>query len=209
MTNTKPIWYFDFISPYAYIQFERLKQLAPDLEMEFKPVLFAGLLKNWGHKGPVEIPAKRPMTYRYCHWLANKHNIKYQTPPSHPFNPLLPLRLSIGLNNDFQVIDTLFQQIWGLGQDIADPKTIANIQDILQLDNLNQYVEDASVKEKLRTNTEDAIQSGVFGVPTLSIRGELFWGVDMTEMALEFLNDPAVHDSPEYDRLANLPGYQK
>lgn len=67
-------WYFDFISPFAYLQFYALEHhlsQRPDLKIHFKPVLFAALLKHNSHKGPAEIPSKRLATYRYCQWYAN------------------------------------------------------------------------------------------------------------------------------------------
>lgn len=51
-------WYFDFISPFAYLQFVRLGELA-GARLRLRPVLFAGLLQHWGQLGPAEIPAKR------------------------------------------------------------------------------------------------------------------------------------------------------
>ena len=48
-------WYFDFISPFSYLQLKRLEQAKHSFEVEMIPVLFAGLLKKWGHKGPAEI----------------------------------------------------------------------------------------------------------------------------------------------------------
>jgi len=59
----------------------------------YRPVLFAGLLKNWGQKGPAEIEPKRAWTFRHVHWLAQHHGIAMQTPAQHPFNPLAHLRL--------------------------------------------------------------------------------------------------------------------
>ena len=58
-------WYFDFISPYAWLQAERFAQLPPGIELHCKPVLFAGLLEHWGQLGPAEIPTKRVFTYEY------------------------------------------------------------------------------------------------------------------------------------------------
>ena len=65
-------WYFDFVSPFAYLQSEQLAALAPRIAVRYKPVLFAGLLDANGHKGPAEIPAKRAFTYRFVLWQARK-----------------------------------------------------------------------------------------------------------------------------------------
>src|SRR5690349_17865239 len=57
MDKTSIDWYFDFVSPYSFICFNRLRELSA--KITYKPVLFAGLLEAWGQKGPAEIPAKR------------------------------------------------------------------------------------------------------------------------------------------------------
>src|SRR5687768_8342398 len=86
-------WYFDFVSPYSYICFNRLDELP--IEPSYKPVLFAGLLNHWGQKGPAEIPAKRRWTYRWCTWWAHELGVPLRFPAAHPFNPLQHLRLAI------------------------------------------------------------------------------------------------------------------
>src|SRR5882724_12306571 len=91
----RAIWYFDLISPYSYLHLKQFHKLPADLEIEYLPVLFAGLLKHWEHKGPAEIPPKRIYMYRQLVWLAAHLGIPYSTPPAHPFNPLHALRLVI------------------------------------------------------------------------------------------------------------------
>ena len=88
-------WYFDLISPFAYLHFKQFHRLPADFKIEYVPVLFAGLLKFWGHKGPAEIPGKRIYTYRHIIWLAKHLEIPFKVPTSHPFNSLYALRLLI------------------------------------------------------------------------------------------------------------------
>ena len=111
-------WYFDFISPFSYLQFKHFGRLPDTLEIRLVPVLFAGLLNHWGQKGPAEIPAKRIEMYRYCHWCAQQHGIPFKTPPAHPFNPLKVLRLAIALNANHNAVAVIFDHIWGDGKDI-------------------------------------------------------------------------------------------
>src|SRR6185436_13039783 len=87
-------WYFDFVSPFSYISLYRLKELEQvGASVRYRPILFAGLLKHWGQKGPAEIEPKRAWTFRQVHWLAHRHGIAIDTPAQHPFNPLALLRL--------------------------------------------------------------------------------------------------------------------
>ena len=88
-------WYFDYISPYAYLQSAVLSRFERYARIEPRPVLFAGLLNHFGQKGPAEIPAKKAQTFREVVWLAHQHQIPLKLPHAHPFNPLPLLRLFV------------------------------------------------------------------------------------------------------------------
>jgi len=198
-------WYFDFISPFAYLQFVHLERLPADVEVRLVPVLFAGLLGHWEHKGPAEIPAKRVQTYRYCHWLAHRLGVPYRTPPAHPFKPLAALRLAIALDATRPVVAAIFDYIWGRGGDVDDHAAFAALARTLGVDDLDACIAAPPVKDALRNNTDAAIARGVYGVPTAAIGDELFWGFDTTDFLLDYLADPGVLETPEMQRLATLP----
>ena len=198
-------WYFDFVSPFAYLQFEAFDRLPGDLAISLKPVLFAGFLGHYEHKGPAEIPAKRRQTYRYCHWLAGKRGVPYKTPPRHPFNPLTVLRLAIALGAESEVVGLIFRHIWAEGNDGQDPESLTALAVSLGVEDLEARVGDPAVKQQLRANTEEAIERGVFGVPTFVVGEELFWGEDSTGMMVDYLADPELFRSGEFERLDNLP----
>jgi len=195
----KATWYFDFVSPFAYIGLHRLKELPGDVAIDYKPVLFAGLLNHWGQKGPAELASKRRYTYRWSHWWARSLGLPFRYPAAHPFNPLHHLRLAIACGSTPDAIRTIFDDIWTTGADAADPTRFAALAQKLGAEP-NQ-----EAKDILRTNTEAAIARGVFGVPTLEIDGELFWGADSMEFARAFLADAAVIRNPEMKRLDELP----
>lgn len=196
-------WYFDFISPYAYLQNEILLREHPQLQRRFRPALFGGLLKHWGGRGPAEIAPKRVSIYRHCQWLAERHAIAMRFPPAHPFNPLPPLRLAVAHDAAPGIVTEIFRAIFAHG---IDPE---NLQEICARAGIDSAAiartESAEVKNALRAATEQAAARGVFGVPTLAHAGQLFWGVDMTEMALQSLQDAAQFERGEYARLGNLP----
>ena len=198
-------WYFDFVSPFAYLQFEAFERLPDDLAISLKPVLFAGMLGHWENKGPAEIPAKRRQIYRYCHWLAGKRGIPYKMPPRHPFNPLAVLRLTIALGANPATVGAIFRHIWAEGNDGQDPDSLAALAASLGVEDLEARVSDPAVKQRLRSNTEEAIERGVFGVPSFAIGEEIFRGEDLTEMMLDYLADPELFQSGEFERLDNLP----
>ena len=115
---------------------------------------------------------------------ALKRTLRPRWPPaSHPFNPLLALRvtqLPFEPRMRVRLIDALFEAVWARSVDVSDPAAVASVVASLGLDG-SRAVEDALApanKDKLRRATEDAIREGVFGVPTMLIDGELFWGFD-------------------------------
>ena len=197
------VWYFDFISPYSYLQFEAYPELMQTAEL--RPVLFAGLLNHWGGKGPAEIPAKRVQTYRYTHWQARKRGIAMTYPPAHPFNPIPALRLALALDCGYQAIKTIFEFIWKDGRSVNDawPALVERLG--LERGAVDAMVTAQRVKDALAASGRQAIDRGVYGVPTFDTGKELFWGLDATDMLLEYRADPALFDAPEMRRLAALP----
>jgi 2-hydroxychromene-2-carboxylate isomerase len=196
-------FYFDFISPYAYLASTQLDGIAArtGVRIERVPVLFAALLDAHGQKGPAEIPAKRQYTwkdvYRKCHALG----VPIAPPPSHPFNPLLGLRVaSLELDDDARarVVAAIYQATWGGGGGIERPESVAAALTRAGFDGAAMVARagDPEVKACLRAQTERALAAGVFGVPTLEIDGELFWGTDSLPFAEAYLRgeDPIPAD---------------
>ena len=198
-------WYFDFISPYAYLHFEQFEQLPDGLEIEYVPVLFAGLLKAHGHKGPAEIAEKRSQTYRMCVWLAQQQGIEMRFPPAHPFNPMHALRLALAAGATPGAIEAIFDRIWKHGSDINAPATFAAVAHALGVADGQAAIAEPAVKQKLQANTERALSRGVYGVPTFDFAGELFWGADAMGMMRAFAANPAMFKQAEYARVDALP----
>lgn len=198
-------WYFDFVSPFSYLQCERFPVLPTDARVRMRPVLFAGLLKAWQHKGPAEIPPKRRFTYRHVQWLARREGVELRFPPGHPFNSLRPLRLAIALGCDPQKIREIFRFIWAEGRLVQDDSEWALLGRRLGLRDADALVSAPEVKEALRRNGEDAVAAGVFGVPSFVAGGEVFWGFDAGAMMLDFLRNPRLFDQEEMARLDRLP----
>jgi 2-hydroxychromene-2-carboxylate isomerase len=199
----KADWYFDFISPFAYIGLIRLERLANQMEIRYRPVLFAGLLNHWEQKGPAEIPAKRLWTYRWCTWWAAQQRIAFRCPAVHPFNPLPYLRLAIAAGSTAPAIRRIFDTLWTTGADPGDERTLAELAHSLEVD--PQRLAGQAIKDTLRHETDLAIARGVFGVPTLIVDGELFWGADAMDFAEAYLADPGIVGTGEMRRAANLP----
>jgi 2-hydroxychromene-2-carboxylate isomerase len=184
-------FHFDFISPYAYLAFERLPEALRGISysMDYKPVLFAGMLKHHGQLGPAEIAPKRDWTYRQVMWQASKLAIPMRMPASHPFNPLQLLRLALACNErvgdtNRYVSEKIFRHVWTSGADMNDAMPFEAL--LAQLTPRHDLQSDG-VKNSLKANTEAAIAQGVFGVPAFEVDGKTFWGLDALPMLRDYL----------------------
>ena len=195
----KADWYFDFISPFAYIGLIRLERLANQVEIRYRPVLFAGLLNHWEQKGPAEIPAKRVWTYRWCTWWTAQQGIAFRCPAVHPFNPLPYLRLALAAGCSAHAIGAIFQHLWTTGAPAEQ-----GFEDLCA-DLEGDPAGLVEVKDALRKNTEEAAARGVFGVPSFVVDGEVFWGADAVDFLKAFLRDQAVLRNDEMRRVDALP----
>jgi 2-hydroxychromene-2-carboxylate isomerase len=196
-------WYFDFVSPFSYLQCERLQPHAASMRPH--PVLFAAILDANGQKGPAEIAAKRVFSYRFVVWRAKSLGIPLRFPHAHPFNPIALLRLAIACDCRLAAITEIFRFVWRDGRLPDLPIEWAELADRLGIADAERRVAEADVKAALRQETDAAIARGVFGVPTIAVGNELFWGVDATDMALEYMRAGGRYSDPEYERVAALP----
>ncbi|MFO1519070.1 MAG: 2-hydroxychromene-2-carboxylate isomerase [bacterium] len=187
------LFYFDFISPYVYLATLRLPNLLQETSATLTcvPVLFAGLLNAHGQKGPAEISAKRRYTFIDCLRLAHHDGVPLQGPPTHPFNPLPSLRMSMAVEpgRRWDFVRRAMNAAWAEGKDISQPEMLVALADEWEFDGPTLWEKSQSpeVKEALKRNTEEAIQKGIFGVPSFEVEGELFWGEDRMELLKSFL----------------------
>ncbi len=201
----KVIWVYDVISPFAYLSFPRISQLSQDITVEPKPVLFAALLDHFGQLGPAEIAPKRRYTYRYALWRARQLGLPMRFPPLHPFNPLAGLRLILAAGNDLRAAGVVLDAVFRDGRDVSAPEVIADLARELAVADPQAALSDPVVKARLRENTEWAIAHGIFGVPTLVVGEEMFWGQDGLDMGLDFLAHPEAFADPQMRAADTIP----
>jgi 2-hydroxychromene-2-carboxylate isomerase len=199
------VWYFDLVSPFAYLALGEVEGLASRISITFKPVLLGAMLAHWGQLGPAEIAPKRLQTYRIAMWTARERGIAFRFPASHPFNPLTYLRLLTALDGRPDAVRALFDLIWRDGRDPQAHETLVLAGERLGVSDIDALIERSNAKAKLRAQTQAAIGAGVFGVPTLALGGELFWGVDAMPMARAYLARPNLFEDEEMRRLDHLP----
>jgi 2-hydroxychromene-2-carboxylate isomerase len=201
-------FHFDVISPYAYLAFEALPKALEGISysVTYKPVLFGAILQHFGQLGPAEIAPKRTWTYRQINWLAKSQGTPLQMPASHPFNPLGLLRLALACGKDGAcnryVTELLFRHVWQGGLEAGDAQRLQALTEQLKPARAS---DDPAVKAELKANTDAAIAAGVFGVPTIEVEGQFFWGLDALPMLRAYLQGDAWFSSPDWAAAGDLP----
>lgn len=206
------VFYFDVISPYAYLAWTQIHALAErhGRDVEPAPILFAALLNAYGHKGPAEIPPKRVYIFKDVLRSAARLGVPLAPPPAHPFNPLLALRVaSVPMPQDRQraLIHALYRATWGGGGGVeSTPQVAAAIAEVgLDPEATIREATSEVGKARVRARTEEALARGVFGVPTIWADGEIFWGLDALGHLDRFLAGHDPIDPAAIARWSSLP----
>jgi 2-hydroxychromene-2-carboxylate isomerase len=192
--NNRIDFYFDFISHNAYLMWHELPQIAEKYGFELRPIpaLFAGFLKAHGQLGPAEIDAKLAWMNLNVLRKSIDLNIPFAAPKQHPFRPLLLLRLVAQAMPDAErsyLTGLLFRGVWADKLDPNQPEAIRAYLDKqgFSVGGRLERVSDPEVKEKVKSNTDECIARGGFGVPTVLVGDELFWGFDDLPYLEKFL----------------------
>jgi 2-hydroxychromene-2-carboxylate isomerase len=203
-------FYFDVISPYAYLAFEHLPDALKGLSysVSYRPVLFAAMLKHHGQLGPAEIAPKRDWTYRQALWHAHSKGIAMKMPASHPFNPLPLLRLASACGMPVDpasihryVCETILRHVWQGGAEATDEERLAALTAQLAP---QQHLSADEAKAQLKKNTDEAIALNLFGVPAMEVDGKIFWGFDALPMLREYLLGNAWFDGEGWNGVSNI-----
>jgi 2-hydroxychromene-2-carboxylate isomerase len=205
-------FYLDFVSPYAWLAFERLPEALAGLSysVAYRPVLLGALLQQHANPGPAGIAPKRDWTYRHVTWLGQAQGTPLQMPLRHPFNPLPLLRQALACSDDGAinrfVAGTVLRHVWQGGHDALDPERLAALAaELAEQIRPGEDLSSAAPKALLRANTEAAQAAGVFGVPAFGVDGKVFWGLDALPMLRAFLEGDAWFNGPDWDAAPRTP----
>lgn len=202
-TKIPAIFYYDIVSPFAYLYIKQRQRLEKFLDILPVPVLLGGLLRAAENKGPGEIAAKRPHTYQFCVWQAEKLGIPFRFPAHHPFMTVAAQRLLVEHNANWTMVERAFDYVWVEGKD--PNQSWPEFCSYLGLPANTTKPDNPEVKKQLIDNTNQAKDHGAFGVPALVVNGHCFWGVDTIDWVLDFLARPNMFEEEQYTFAASVP----
>ena len=191
-------FYFDLGSPYSYLAYYRLLQMAEQQEIQivYKPILLGGVFKATGNRSPIEIPVKGAYSILDMQRWAEYYQIPMQMNPHFPMNTLTLMRILTGvqllhLEKFEQVLKLLFDAMFGTPQNLNEPTVLAEVlkPSGFSVEDIMSMVQSDVVKQKLITETEQAILRGIFGAPTFFVGDEMYWGQDRLHFVEQALNN--------------------
>ncbi|MGU3307949.1 2-hydroxychromene-2-carboxylate isomerase [Pseudomonas sp. M5A4_2d] len=190
-------FFFDLGSPATYLAYTQLPALCAETgtQLVYQPMLLGGVFKATGNASPITVPAKGRYMFNDLARYAKRYNVPLKFNPHFPINTLVLMRAVTGIQlrqpERFQAfIDCLFRALWVEGRNLGDPAGVAAVlaeagfdpEEVLALAN------DESVKTALKDKTEEAIQRGVFGAPSMFVGNDMFFGQDRLEFVREALS---------------------
>jgi len=183
MENT---FFFDFISPYAYLAWKKLKEKHLLDKLQLKPVVLGKIFSSLSQTPITQNIPKRDYLYQRAKIFAEKNNIPLNLPLRHPFNSLYLLRISLtsiekSEKSTLDLIDALWDLVWRDSQDVEDPDLLVEKIAQLGFTNSHELMEGSfqrEIKNCLKKNTVSALDYKVFGVPSFIVNERLFWGLD-------------------------------
>lgn len=189
-------FYFDFSSPYGYFASARIDELAArhDRSVVWRPILLGAIFKVTGQQPLTTIPMKGSYALHDLVRSARWFGVPFKMPGKFPIATTAACRAYYWLHDRDpaaarMLAKSLFRAYFAEDRDISNPEITANVAARLGHDKntVLQALNDAAVKERLKTEVDAAIERGVFGSPYIVVDGEPFWGSDRLEQIDQWL----------------------
>ena len=187
-------FYFDFISPYSFLAYKKLKSLNKnnDININYKPILLGGLHKLGDITAPAFNERKMKNMKNDCELVAKKNTIEFKWNNKFPVNSLNLMRGYLVLNKELKkkFFDLCFDAYWKDNIDLSDKKNLENVLDNCSINKDTFFIDiqDQKIKDELKQLTEIAFKKDIFGAPTFVVNNQIFWGQDRLDYALDEYN---------------------
>ena len=181
-------FYFDVISPYAYIAYKKILKIK-DINFKLKPILLGGLHNLAGITAPAFNKYKMKNMQNDCELVAKKNNISFKWNSKFPINSLNIMRgyLCVKDNKKEEYLNNFFEAYWKEDLDLSNEENIKILLKKLKIDEHDFFnlIKNQDTKDKLKQFTQEAFEKEVFGAPTFIVNNKIFWGQDRLEYALD------------------------
>ena len=184
-------FYFDIISPYAYIAHKKILS-HKNIIFNYKPIFLGGLHNLAGIDAPAFNKFKMKNMVNDCNMVSERNNIEFKWNSNFPINSLNIMRGYLCINEDKKndYLNTFFDAYWKNNQDLSKIEIFAKLLSKIKIDSEEFFksIKEQSIKNKLKNLTSEAFEKEVFGAPTFIVNNKIFWGQDRLEYALDELN---------------------
>jgi len=184
-------FYFDFISPYSYLAYQKIK-IIQNVNFNYKPVLLGGLHNLQGITAPAFIKPKLNHMISDCDLIAKKNKSTFFWNSKFPINSLNIMRGYLFINNDVKnlYLNEIFDAYWKNDLDTSNEEILKSILKKCKINPENFFdgIKDPKIKDMLKNVTQEAHNREIFGVPTFVVNNKIFWGQDRLEFALDEYN---------------------
>ena len=187
-------FFFDVGSPTVYLAATQLSKIAGrhGAPVLWRPFLLGGVFKATGNVSPATVPAKSRYMGHDLERFARRYEVPFLFNPFFPVNTLALMRGAVAYQQQGrldQYIEAIFSAMWVTGKNMNEPTIVAEVLDTIGIGAQEFLVAIAAqdVKDKLKSNTEEAVERGAFGAPTFFVGDEMFFGqdrLDFVEAAL-------------------------
>lgn len=193
--------YFDVGSPASYLAWTQLPALCAEAgaELQWRPMLLGGVFQATGNASPAAVPAKGRYMNTDLARCAARFGVPFALNPFFPINTLPLMRAIIGTQmREPERLPTLlaavFGAMWVQGRNLGEPAEIGQTLEAAGFspEATLALAADAQVKAALKAATEEAVQRGVFGAPTMFVGSEMFFGQDRLDFVRQALAAPEV-----------------
>jgi 2-hydroxychromene-2-carboxylate isomerase len=185
-------FFYDFVSSYSYLASTRIEAEVAKVggTVRFRPFLLGGVFNATGNKAPIEVPAKAPYLVTDCARWARRLGVPFAWPPKFPVLTVLPLRAAFAAERAGKLVPythAMFRAYFAEGRDISDASVVADVATRAGLDGAALVAEAPGFKDALKAQTQEAVDRGSFGAPTLFVGQDMFIGNDRLDFAIEAL----------------------
>ena len=185
-------FYFDIISPYAFIAYKNIIKIE-NIKFNYKPILLGGLHNLVDITAPAFNKFKLKNMKNDCELISKKNKINFIWNSKFPINSLNIMRgyLVVEESKKKKYLENFFNAYWQNNTDLTNEKNIIQLLENLGINYKDFFksISNKEIKDELKNFTSEAFKKEIFGAPTFVVNNKIFWGQDRLDYALDELKN--------------------